>query len=433
MRLSKAKLLLFPCRRLIWKLHRPILFRTGNSKPGIALKSCTQPPTELTSFWGIQKLANLEGSTTFLERLRLSALRGLFPHQGATFQTQPSGYQQADQVGSQSSEELALVCLQVLADRRNVQDNYYPTQECLAQPSHIWKEAATQRRTRDLLLLQLSQARGRFSTSSRPFCEQDQALLSSIVRSTSHSTQRKSSSRSPNRMAFPKIPSLFFPHQMKVKSEILQKIDRERSTRIQPLQHTSGKDQTHLFEKGSQTKPLVSSANARDFPPPLLSPRFESTSGKPDLGFISISLHLPRTRGNQSTWSLAARLQAPPAPTPRNRQTSCLQTTKATKAPRQVPKGLRRRRQAAAERWGEVSCPRERPGPAPPLGASKRARCAPGALQAPLWPRPTVAPSCALGAPGAVAHLPALLLPASGARGGCRLLLYCLGCSPRGT
>ena len=49
--------------------------------PGVALKSCTQPPNELTSFWGIQKLANLEGSTTFPERLRLSA-RVFFPTKG---------------------------------------------------------------------------------------------------------------------------------------------------------------------------------------------------------------------------------------------------------------------------------------------------------------------------------------------------------------
>ena len=69
---------------------------------------------------------------------------------GTTFQMLLSGYQQADQVGSQSSEELALVCLQVLADRRNVHDNYYPTQERPAQPSHIWKEAATQRRTSEI-------------------------------------------------------------------------------------------------------------------------------------------------------------------------------------------------------------------------------------------------------------------------------------------
>lgn len=49
-----------------------------------------------------------------------------------------------------------------------------------AQPSHIWKEAATQRRARerDLLLWPLSQVPGRLNTSSHPFGEQDQPLLS---------------------------------------------------------------------------------------------------------------------------------------------------------------------------------------------------------------------------------------------------------------
>lgn len=124
-----------------------------------------------------QTLANLEGSASFPGRLLLSALQSL-SSEGATFQMQPSGYQQAHQVGSQSSEELALVCLQVLADRRNVRDNYYPTQERPAQPSHIWKEAATQRRARETsscgCFLRL---RGRLPRSSHPLCQQHQPLL----------------------------------------------------------------------------------------------------------------------------------------------------------------------------------------------------------------------------------------------------------------
>lgn len=44
-------------------------------------------------------------------------------------------------------------------------------------------------------------------------------------------------------------------------------------------------------------------------------------------------------------------MQTPPAPTPRNRQTSCLHTTKAPRAPRQVPQGLLRREPAAQEPW----------------------------------------------------------------------------------
>ena len=47
-----------------------------------------------------QTLANLCGSTSFPESLLLSALRSL-SSEGATFQTQPSGHRQADQVGLQ--------------------------------------------------------------------------------------------------------------------------------------------------------------------------------------------------------------------------------------------------------------------------------------------------------------------------------------------
>lgn len=70
-------------------------------------------------------------------------------------------------VSLQSSEDLALVCLQVLADLRNVQDNYYPTQERPAQPSHIWKEAATQGRAKERSPA-AAQASGRFNPSSQP-------------------------------------------------------------------------------------------------------------------------------------------------------------------------------------------------------------------------------------------------------------------------
>lgn len=103
-----------------------------------------------------QAQANPEESCSFFpERLSLSApaAASSFP-QGATLQTQPSGYQQTHQVNPQSSEELALVCLQVLADLRNVQDNYYRTQKRPTQPSHIWKEGSghTKESKRDLLL-----------------------------------------------------------------------------------------------------------------------------------------------------------------------------------------------------------------------------------------------------------------------------------------
>lgn len=95
-------------------------------------------------------------------------------------------------------------------------------------------------------------------------------------------------------------------------------------------------------------------------------------------------------------------MQTPPAPTPRNRQTSCLHTTKATEAPpRQVPEGLQRRLQAARERRGGVSCRQERPGPAPPLGVSKRARCAWSAREAaPWWRVARSSPSVRSGHPG---------------------------------
>lgn len=96
---------------------------------------------------------------------------GGFLSQGATLQTRPSGYQQTHQVNPQSSEELALVCLQVLADLRNVQDNYYRTQKRPAQPSHIWKEGSghTKESETDLLLPLNSQTRGRLEPSSSPF------------------------------------------------------------------------------------------------------------------------------------------------------------------------------------------------------------------------------------------------------------------------
>lgn len=110
-------------------------------------------------------------------------------------------------------------------------------------------------------------------------------------------------------------------------------------------------------------------------------------------------------------------MQTPPAPTPRNRQTSCLHTTKATKAPRQVSKGLQRRLQGVEEWWGGVSCPRERPGPAPPLGVSKRARCARGARGTPLGPRCMSRPGSALGHRGQSATYLLCCLLVSGAPG----------------
>lgn len=178
----------------------------------------------MVNFWSKHSLT-LKDQPAFLKDCCCQHSQ-VFPPEGATFQMQPSAYQQTDQVGSQSSEELALVCLQVLADRRNVQDNYYPTQERPAQPSHIWKEAATQRRARETSscgCFFFFSDRGTFNISSQPFGEQNQALLISVVQSTGHSMQRTSSSSSTNQMAFLKISSLFFPPQRKAKSEILQK------------------------------------------------------------------------------------------------------------------------------------------------------------------------------------------------------------------
>lgn len=120
-----------------------------------------------------QDQANPEESCrVFPERLRLSAPRWLassFP-QEATLQTLHSGYQQTHQVNPQSSEELALVCLQVLADLRNVQDNYYRTQKRPTQPSHIWKEGSghTKESERDLLLPLNSQTKRRLEPPALP-------------------------------------------------------------------------------------------------------------------------------------------------------------------------------------------------------------------------------------------------------------------------
>ena len=105
-------------------------------------------------------------------------------------------------------------------------------------------------------------------------------------------------------------------------------------------------------------------------------------------------------------------MQTPPSPTPRNRQTSCLHTIKATEEPpRQVPEGLQRRLQAARERRGGAPGTRTSTG-----GLQTRAlrpgRTGSGAAVA----RRTVVPLRALREPGTVIHLPALPLPASGAR-----------------
>lgn len=99
----------------------------------------------------------------------------------------------------------------------------------------------------------------------------------------------------------------------------------------------------------------------------------------------------------------------PSAPTPRNRQTSCIHTTKATIAPRQVPKGLPPRLQAAPEARGGVSCSPERLGPAPPLGVSKPTRCTRGARGVPAVAAAPGAPPPRARGTRAGAHLPARL------------------------
>jgi hypothetical protein len=114
----------------------------GQDHP-IILNASTQLPGK---FLG-QTRVHPEGSTSFPERQLPSALQtdSLLPH-GATFQTQPVSVPNRSSQSRKSSEELALVCLQVLADHKNVRDDFYPTQKRTAQPSHIWREAATQRR-----------------------------------------------------------------------------------------------------------------------------------------------------------------------------------------------------------------------------------------------------------------------------------------------
>lgn len=108
-------------------------------------------------------------------------------------------------------------------------------------------------------------------------------------------------------------------------------------------------------------------------------------------------------------------MQTPPAPTPRNRQTS---RPRAAEAPCPAPPGLRRRAQPPPSLGGASR--QERRGLAAPLGVSEPARRARGAQGAPRWRR------------SAAVLLPALPPARSGARGW-RLLLYCLGCAPRGT
>lgn len=71
-------------------------------------------------------------------------------------------------------------------------------------------------------------------------------------------------------------------------------------------------------------------------------------------------------------------------------------------------------------------------GSAPPLGVSKRARCARGAPGAPVAASCGRALAARLGSLGrSPTYLLSRLLPA--ALRGCRPLLYCLGCAPRGT
>lgn len=84
-------------------------------------------------------------------------------------------------------------------------------------------------------------------------------------------------------------------------------------------------------------------------------------------------------------------METPPAPTPRNRQTSCLHTTKATNAPRQGPQGLQRtRRQPPSP---EAGLPARRSAAEPHLHwGSPSVRAAPRARpERRLWPRLSVA------------------------------------------
>lgn len=70
--------------------------------PDIALKSCTQPPKGLLSFWG-KRWLTLKDQPPFRKECGCRSWGvSPLPAPGAAFQTQPSGYQQADQVGPQS-------------------------------------------------------------------------------------------------------------------------------------------------------------------------------------------------------------------------------------------------------------------------------------------------------------------------------------------
>lgn len=93
--------------------------------------------------------------------------------------------------------------------------------------------------------------------------------------------------------------------------------------------------------------------------------------------------------------------------------------------------GTPEKAQTASEPRGGVSCSQERRGAAPPLGVSQCARCAWGAPGTPaVAASHGRAPAANSRHPGqSPTYLLFRLLPQ--ALGGCRPLLYCLGCSPR--
>lgn len=178
-RLSEVKLLVFPSRHLVWKFPGSVPCSTGKGMPKAAPSSGTHPRNWLVSFWGQHEL-------TRRAQPALSALP-----KGATFQTQPSGYQQTEPVSPQSSEQLALVCLQVLADPRNAQDKYYPTQKLPAQPSHIWEEADTQRRVEERPPLVADPGPREDLSQELSFCEQSR-LVGNVFQGTGQPVLRES-------------------------------------------------------------------------------------------------------------------------------------------------------------------------------------------------------------------------------------------------
>lgn len=114
---------------------------------GIPLKPRTHPPNWLVNFWG-QHQRTWKGHPAFRKDCCCQH-PGAFLLKGPPSRRSRLGTGKQTKLVRESSAELALLCLQVLADRRNVRDNYYPTQERPAQPSNIWKEASTQRRARE--------------------------------------------------------------------------------------------------------------------------------------------------------------------------------------------------------------------------------------------------------------------------------------------